>query len=362
MQDSNLEEIINNTEVADLGFLIKNCQEGKEISFSAFIGEFNIGTKKDKSKFATLILTDGKTSLPVKLWDGQISLFQEAYQGGCNYLRNIHCGVSSYEGNKQLSFKGLKLANFITKNNDFLYDDKRCEDKDLDDKFNYFLDKLSPEHLEIVNQSINLLNKKHNNFIFGKEYDFTNSSGSPFQTHHNFETGLYVHTIEVCQHAEHILKSSEFVMKKFSIDESLLYTMCILHDIGKPVCYKRDGSGGFDRTFEEMMLKHTVVGSFIVYDGIKRAKKKMGEKFSLDDKDCMLILHGVLSHNGKKEWGSPVEPYCIEAYLAHQADMLSCGVGNFTSGFDGVELDKEKHSETSFPNKILRKKFYLKGN
>jgi 23S rRNA maturation-related 3'-5' exoribonuclease YhaM len=35
------------------------------------------------------------------------------------------------------------------------------------------------------------------------------------------------------------------------------------------------------------------------------------------------VSHCILSHHGRKEWGSPVEPKTPEAWILHAADMLS---------------------------------------
>lgn len=35
------------------------------------------------------------------------------------------------------------------------------------------------------------------------------------------------------------------------------------------------------------------------------------------------VVHLLLSHHGRREWGSPVEPKTAEAFLLHAADMMS---------------------------------------
>jgi 23S rRNA maturation-related 3'-5' exoribonuclease YhaM len=35
------------------------------------------------------------------------------------------------------------------------------------------------------------------------------------------------------------------------------------------------------------------------------------------------IIHNILSHHGKREYGSPVSPATKEAWILHQADNLS---------------------------------------
>jgi 3'-5' exoribonuclease len=43
------------------------------------------------------------------------------------------------------------------------------------------------------------------------------------------------------------------------------------------------------------------------------------------------ILHLILSHHGRREWGVPVEPKTKEAELLHNADHRSCFLNKETS-------------------------------
>jgi 3'-5' exoribonuclease len=33
------------------------------------------------------------------------------------------------------------------------------------------------------------------------------------------------------------------------------------------------------------------------------------------------LTHAILAHHGRKEWGAPVEPQTVEAWLVHLADL-----------------------------------------
>ena len=46
-------------------------------------------------------------------------------------------------------------------------------------------------------------------------------------------------------------------------------------------------------------------------------------KLGVDPKDIDYIGHIMLSHHGRKEWGSPVLPGTTEAWAVHCADMMS---------------------------------------
>ena len=51
----------------------------------------------------------------------------------------------------------------------------------------------------------------------------------------------------------------------------------------------------------------------------------------------MLLYHMLLSHHGKKEFGSPVVPKTKESYILSKADELSC----FINHIDNLKVMKD---------------------
>lgn len=95
------------------------------------------------------------------------------------------------------------------------------------------------------------------------------------------------------------------------MDRDLLLTGAMLHDVGKVDSFKITTNIG--QTDEGAFLGHVVVGMDLV-----KKKIEVIPDFPADKKNKM--LHIVLSHHGKKEWGSPVEPSIPEALAIHYAD------------------------------------------
>ena len=95
------------------------------------------------------------------------------------------------------------------------------------------------------------------------------------------------------------------------MDKDLILAGAILHDVGKVGSFKITTNIG--QTDEGAFLGHVVVGM----DLVKR-KIEAIPGFPEDKKNK--ILHIILSHHGKKEWGSPVEPSIPEALAIHYAD------------------------------------------
>ena len=128
--------------------------------------------------------------------------------------------------------------------------------------------------------------------------------------HHNYAGGLLEHVLDL------VLLANGVVAVHPELDRDLLVAGCILHDIGKVVEYKIGATIGFTREGE--LLGHISIGYKMVADRMER----LGTPEILRQK----ILHMILSHHGKQEWGSPVVPKFPEAVALHHIDNISAKV------------------------------------
>jgi len=138
--------------------------------------------------------------------------------------------------------------------------------------------------------------------------DFKHSPAA-YKVHHNYAGGLLEHTWEMLRIAQSIKKH----FPKMNMD--ILNAGIILHDIGKISEYEM----GTTITFKTQgkLLGHLYLGAEIVKHN---APQDMPQDL-LDE-----ILHIVLSHTGKTEYGSPVVPMTAEAMAVHVIDYTSSRV------------------------------------
>lgn len=125
--------------------------------------------------------------------------------------------------------------------------------------------------------------------------------------HHKEPGGLLRHTYEVASFAMISLKGG-----MGGIGEILL-TAAIWHDYGKCWDYEQDSATTFKAT-PHWHLIHHVARSY--HEFMRRSE-------GIDEVLRDMVGHCILSHHGRREWGSPVEPQTTEALLLHQADMMS---------------------------------------
>ncbi len=124
--------------------------------------------------------------------------------------------------------------------------------------------------------------------------------------HHNYKGGLAYHTSAMLKIAEGLLNVYHYINK------DLVYSAIILHDIYKSVEIEADGK---DYSIDGSLLGHISMSSA----NVLVTAEKLGYK---NAQEVMLLQHIILSHHGKKEWGSPVEPKTPEALLVHYCDNI----------------------------------------
>ena len=125
--------------------------------------------------------------------------------------------------------------------------------------------------------------------------------------HHAFLGGLLEHTLSVAGMAERACGHYG------SLNRDLVMAGVLLHDVGKTAELSYQRSFGY--TDAGNLLGHIAMEA----EWISRAAGKIPE---FPEELRMQILHIVLSHHGRLDFGSPVLPKTPEALLVHYLDDL----------------------------------------
>ena len=194
----------------------------------------------------------------------------------------------------------------------------------------------------------NLLLLFFNDQKFVKDYMHVPSAISH---HHNYVGGNLEHSVGVARLCDNICKMYP------NINRDLVITGAILHDIGKIKEYGYKAS--IDKTEEGNFIGHIVIGERWIKEKIEELKKN-GKTFTKELENQ--LLHLILSHHGRYEWGSPKMPKTVEASILHQADLMDSQVKNY---IQHVEEGKKTTNDdwVSFYDSDVGKKrlMYLRG-
>jgi 3'-5' exoribonuclease len=139
------------------------------------------------------------------------------------------------------------------------------------------------------------------------------------QLHHAWLGGLLEHVVSLLSLADGV--AAHYPL----LDRDLLVTGVILHDIGK--VRELSWVTGFDYTVEGVLLGHIQMGVDLV-------EKTIAGLPEFPDRLRTLVLHMILSHHGKLEFGSPKLPMIPEALVLNFLDDLDAKMQSVASEFE----------------------------
>ena len=139
------------------------------------------------------------------------------------------------------------------------------------------------------------------------------------QLHHAWLGGLLEHVVS-------LLKLADRVAPNYPIlHHDLLLTGVILHDIGK--LRELSWDIGFEYTIEGVLLGHIQIGAALT-------ERTMDSLPGFPPRLKMLVLHMILSHHGKLEFGSPKLPMIPESLMLSFLDDLDAKMMAVQMEFD----------------------------
>lgn len=140
------------------------------------------------------------------------------------------------------------------------------------------------------------------------------------EQHHNYRHGLVQHTWEVMQNVLQMTVDREDPQEAL-VTAVIWHDFCKKYDYSMKNCYSESDreelpEGEFVEKMPYRKLIGHLAGSAISF-ALQVNQTGIGVEFR------ERVLHLLLSHHGRREWGSPVEPQTHEAYILHAADMMS---------------------------------------
>jgi 3'-5' exoribonuclease len=139
--------------------------------------------------------------------------------------------------------------------------------------------------------------------------------------HHAYAGGLLEHTVSCLKLAHRLADHYP------QVDRDLLVAGAFFHDIGK--IRELQGERNVEYTDEGRLVGHHVMAAQWIHDKARR----VGVPRDLEHH----VVHLVLAHHGRLDYGSPKVPMTLEALLTHTIDELDSRVNSWLNlmGRDG---------------------------
>jgi len=152
------------------------------------------------------------------------------------------------------------------------------------------------------------------------------------QLHHAWLGGLLEHVVSLLRLADRVAPHYPILHR------DLLLTGVILHDIGK--VRELSWEIGFEYTVEGVLLGHIQIGTAL-------AERTIDSLPGFPPRLKMLVLHMILSHHGKLEFGSPKLPMIPESLMLSFLDDMDAKMMAMQMEFDRCAREGKPGDELS---------------
>lgn len=286
---------------------LARLKKGENVDHYLMIRKIEERSTKAGKSFLSLELGDKSTSINANVWNDTSGFNQLSGKAKSGTIVKVSGTIEEFQGIPQIKLNSIAFVDETTGVTpvDFLSKSSR----DLTEMENEIFSRIE----KINNSNLKTLLK---NIFSGERLEKFKTAPAGKSWHHAYIHGLIEHTLEIVKLCELMCEFHK------ELNKDLLIAGALLHDLGKTEELTYDSA--FDYSDKGKLIGHIVICASIIEE---EAKKISGFPEELKN----LLIHLVLSHQGKLEYASPVVPKTAEAIALYQADELSAKVNAYNN-------------------------------
>ncbi|HLC63148.1 MAG TPA: HD domain-containing protein [Candidatus Nanoarchaeia archaeon] len=273
-----------------------------------------------KGFYFDLTLADSSGNIEYKYWggpdEGRIRNLYESIKP--DSIVHVQGKIGEYKGRLQFTtnepflFEVLKPEQY--NDGDFV----KVSQRDLEEMYLEIL-----EYIELVENA--QIKKLLTTVFHDKEFEnrFKKHPGA-IEIHHNWVGGLMEHVLQ-------ILKYCKTSWEIFPLNKDLLIMGALLHDVGK--LEEIQVTSRIKGTNRGQLTGHLILSSVFV--------SKKCDEFLIDNELKDKIMHMIVSHHGKLEYGTVKEPMFPEALTLYLADESSSKIAEMIEFIENARQGTE---------------------
>lgn len=274
---------------------ISHLSDGETITDFFAVTSCDKKTTRTNKPYLAVELADATGTISGRVWDDAEKLFSSLTAGT---VARVTAKVESYQGSLQLN----------------IIDARKTTAKDAIDPADYMpqsphdTDLLLEQFMDMIHSISDASLRTLVTTVFSSDtLHMFRSHPAAKKMHHAYIGGLLEHTLSVTRLALTIAELYPYV------NRDILCAGALVHDCGK--IHEMASSITTEYTLRGCLTGHITIGC----EMIARAADAVP---ALPKESLWHVEHLILSHHGQREFGSPVIPATVEAFILHHADML----------------------------------------
>lgn len=289
---------------------IKDILDEVHIDDNFLITNVSKGISSSNATYLNVTLQDCTGTIEAKKWDASAEDI-ELFTAG----KIIHVIGDANKYRNAMQIKIVKAEVMDTKDidyQDFVISAPVAKEK-LEEELKYYISLIHDSELKLLVET--LIQKHYQEFL---------THPAATRNHHEYCSGLLHHSIGVAKLVCALADNYP------TLDKEILIAGALLHDIGKT----EELSGPIIPTY-------TLEGRLIGHISIMQAEiREIADKLNIKSEVPLLLEHMILSHHGKREFGSPVLPMTKEALVLNFADDLDAKMNMLDKAYEVTEEGK----------------------
>ena len=313
-----------------MSILIKELQDGFKGTITVLVISVNKGITAKGAPYLSFMFQDKSGNIDAKYWNVSEDML---YRFSPGMIVEVTGDVLNHQKQLQFRVQKMKEAEGEINVSDYVKEGPYSQ-KILKEQITQYLDSIKNPIMHTIVSEI--LSDHKDTF-----YEYPAAT----RNHHDFYSGLATHVLGMLKLAQQLCQLYPM------LDQDLLYSGVLLHDIGKTV----ELSGA-------IASEYTVEGKLIGHISIMQAEiMAKAKELKLDDsEEVMLLRHMVLSHHGVYEYGSPVLPMIPEAEMLYMIDNIDARMNTIQKAFEPVSEGEFTPRIFALENRSFYKSKYKK--
>ncbi|MCH5179614.1 MAG: HD domain-containing protein [Erysipelotrichales bacterium] len=271
---------------------INELVDGQKVEFDALIANVTKGVSTNAATYLNVTLQDSTGSIEAKKWDASEEDIKFYTIGK---IIKVNGDVNLYRNSLQFKIASAQKVDEATIDYQDFVISAPIKKEVLETQLHEYMSMVKDPDTKLLMDA--LINKFYTPFL---------THPAATRNHHEYCSGLLHHSVSVAKLA---IAIADFYN---DIDKDILIAGALLHDLGKII----ELSG-------PIIPSYTTEGRLIGHISLMQSEiREMAHELNIKSEVPMLLEHMILSHHGKREYGSPVLPMTREALILSIADDI----------------------------------------